>query len=81
MTAVNLKLRVGPSNTVEGPFALVGTSTDLKKLIASIEEAIEPDHSPDATFEVWIGSVQYGPSDIANELDKLVKRVRGEGPK
>lgn len=80
MTAVKLKLKIGPSNTVQGPFALVGTSAELLKLAKAIELAVEDDHAPGEPFEVWIGRVQYGPDFVALELDKLLKKVRGEDP-
>lgn len=81
MTKVNLRLKIGSSNALEGPFALVGTSAELRKLASAIKSTTDHEHALDATFEVWIGEVQYGPDYVAKELERLLKKVRGEEPK
>lgn len=81
MTKVKLQLKFGSSNTLEGPFALVGSSAELRKLASAIESTTDLEHAPDATYEVWIGEVQYGPDYVAKELERLLKKVRGEESK
>lgn len=76
MSKPDVRLKLGRATTVDGPFALVGTPAELRDLAAALQEVDSPNQ--DEEVEVWIGSNPYTPDEIAGELERLAKKVRGD---
>jgi hypothetical protein len=75
MIKPDVRLKLGRATTVDGPFALVGTAAELRKLAKALEVVAPQD---DEEIEVWLGSNPYGPDEIAGELERLARKIRGD---
>ena len=83
MIKPDVRLKLGRTTTVDGPFALVGTAEELLRLSDSLREATgdvgRSGGVPRGDIEVWLGPNPYGSDEIARQLEELAKKVRGDG--